>query len=61
MIKRTQDKENDVYNKVVLEDGLQNIKDLADPEKEELKDALLADAVSDNIGTNYLKEINHLS
>ena len=31
------------------------------PEKEKLKDALLADAVSDKIGDKYLKVVNNLS
>ena len=31
----------------MLEDGLKNVEDIAIPKKEELKDTLLADAVSD--------------
>ena len=46
----------------MLEDGLENIENLMDPEKEILKDVMkLADVASDNIGTNYLKAINSVS
>ena len=50
-------KENDgkyeeVPKKVMLEDGLEDVKNQMDLEEEELKDSLLADAASDNIGAN---------
>ena len=45
----------------MLEDGLENVETLANSEKEEVIDALLADIVSDNIGVKYLKVINHVS
>ena len=62
------DRELDEYKdkkasmKVMLEDGLEDVENLMDPEKERLKDAMkLADVTSDNIGTNYLKGINSVS
>ena len=61
LIDRKENKEKEVSKKVMLEDGLEDVENLANLEKEELKDALLADAVSDNIGANYLKVINHFS
>ena len=45
LVDRELNKEKEVLNKVMLEDGLKNVEDIAIPEKEELKDALLADAV----------------
>ena len=33
----------------MLEDGLEDVENLIEPEKEELKDVLLADIVSDNV------------
>ena len=46
----------------MMEDGLEDVDDLIDPEKEKQRDAMkLADVTSDNIGTNYLKVINSVS
>ena len=46
----------------MMEDGLEDVDDLIDPEKEKQRDAMkLVDATSDNIGTNYLKVINSVS
>ena len=61
LIDRKENKVKEVSKKVMLEDGLEDVENLANPEKEELKDALLADIVSDNIGANYLKVVNHVS
>ena len=62
------DRESDEYKdkkaskKVMLEDGLEDVENLMDPEKEIQRDALkLADITSDNVGTNYLKIINSIS
>ena len=41
--------------------GLEDVENLMNLEKEELKDALLADRASDNIGAKYLKVINSVS
>ena len=57
-----EDKDKKASKKVMLEDGLEDVENLMDPEKEKLKDAMkLADVTSDNIGTNYLKVINSVS
>ena len=57
-----EDKDKKVSKKVMLEDRLEDVENLIDPEKEKLKDAMkLADVTSDNIGTNYLKVINSVS
>ena len=61
MIDRKENKDKEVSKKVMLEDGLEDVENIANPEKEELKDALLADAVSDNVGANYLKVVNNVS
>ena len=46
----------------MMEDGLEDVENLMDPEKEMQRDAMkLADVTSDNIGTNYLKIINSVS
>ena len=46
----------------MLKDGLEDVENLMDPEKEIQRDAMkLADVTSDNIGTNYLKIINSVS
>ena len=43
----------------MLEEGLKDVEDLLDPEKEERKDALkINDAKSNVVGTNYLKIVN---
>ena len=52
LIDRTENKNKEVSNKVVFEDGLENVETLANSEK---------DAVLDNIGANYLKVVNHVS
>ena len=45
-----------ISRRVMLEDGLKNVEDLADPEEEERKDAMKPDDVMANVvGTNYLK------
>ena len=46
----------------MLEDGLEDVENLIDPEKQKQQEAMkLADATSDNIGTNYLKVINSVA
>ena len=46
----------------MLEDGLKDVEDLVDPEKEERRDAMkLDDVTSDVVGTNYLKIVNNMS
>ena len=43
----------------MMEDAVEDVDDLTDPEKEKQRDAMkLVDATSNNIGTNYLKVIN---
>ena len=38
----------------MMEDGLEDVENLMDPEKEKQRDAMkLADVTSDNIGKNY--------
>ena len=59
--KEYEEKDKKVSKKVMLEDGLEDVENLANPEKEELKDALLADAVSYNVGAQYLKVVNYVS
>ena len=64
--KRLIDCESDEYKKnsrkVMLEDGLKDVKSLVDPDKENQGDAMkLANRTSVNIGTNYLKIINSVS
>ena len=59
--KENEDKDKEVSKKVMLEDGLEDVENLMDPEKEELKDTLLADTASDNIGAKYLKVISSVS
>ena len=47
---------------VMLEDGLGDGEDLLDPEEETRRYAMkLIDAESDNVGTHYLKVVNHMS
>ena len=57
LVDRKEDEEKDkwVSKEVILEDGLEDVENLIDSEKEELKDALLADLVSDKVGTKHLK------
>ena len=46
----------------MLEDGLGDGEDLLDPEEETRRYAMrLIDAESDNVGTHYLKVVNHMS
>ena len=45
----------------MLEDGLKNVNYKTNPEKEEIKDAMLVEAISDNIGAQYLNAVNHVS
>ena len=46
----------------MLEDGLGDGEDLLDPEEETRRYAMrLIDAESDNVGTYYLKVVNHMS
>ena len=55
LVDREENKDMDkkVSKKVMLEDGLEDVDNLMDPEKEKLKYAIkLADVTSDNIGTN---------
>ena len=59
--KENEDKDKEVSKKVMLEDGLEEVENLIDPDKEELKDVLLADTASDNIGAKYLKVIDSVS
>ena len=61
MVESADDKEKEISNKVILEDGLENVESLVKSEKEELKDALFGDTVSDNIEANYLKVVNYVS
>ena len=61
MRKETKEKDKRVSKEVMLEDGLEDVENLIDSEKEELKNALLADAVSDKIGAKYLKVVNNVS
>ena len=45
-----------------MEDGLEDVENLMDPQRDIQRDAMkLADVTSDNIGTNYLKVINSVS
>ena len=48
--------------KVMMEDGLEDVENLMDPEKEMQRDAMkLADVTSDNIVPYYLKVMNSVS
>ena len=49
------------YKKVMLEDGLKDVKSLVDPEKEKQDAMKLENTTSDNVGTKYLKVINSVS
>ena len=53
LVDRKENEEEEVSKKFMLDDGLEDVESLANPEKEELNDALLADTVSDNVGANY--------
>ena len=56
---QSQDKKKKI---VMLEDGLGDGEDLLDPEEETRRYAMkLIDAESDNVGTHYLKVVNHMS
>ena len=59
--KETEEKDKRVSKEVMLEDGLEDVENLIDLEKEELKDTLLADMVSDNEGAKHLKVVNNVS
>ena len=59
--KENKEKDKKVSKKVMLEHGWEDVENLIEPEKEELKDAMLADAVSYNMGAIYLKVVNHVS
>ena len=56
---QSQDKKKKI---VMLEDGLGDGEDLLDPEEETRRYAMrLIDAESHNVGTHYLKVVNHMS
>ena len=62
LLKREDNKEKQVKEKIMLEDGLKDVEDLIYPEEEEKRDAKkLNDVTSNVVGANYLKIVNNMS
>ena len=45
----------------MLEDGLKNVNDEVESENEDIKSAMITDAIKDNVGVHYLKVVNYVS
>ena len=60
LLDRENNKNREVTEKIMLEDGLKNVDKEADLEKEKLKNAKIKKVLTDNVGKHYLKVVNHV-